>query len=68
MGSADIETHATLDMREKFAMIATVIFSIVIWDTQGFADGFKCMGGANLHHFANISILKSKALKKLLQK
>ena len=64
MGFADMETHATLDMRGKFAIIATVLFPIVIWDTQGFADGFKCMGDANLHHFATISILKSKALKK----
>ena len=58
MGSADMETHVTLDTRKKFAVIAIVIFLIVRRDIQRFANGFKSMGDANLHHFANLSIQK----------
>ena len=56
MAFVNMETDVTLDMPNKFALIAIVMFFPVKIDTREIVNGIRNTIGANLLHIVNSSM------------
>ena len=63
MDTADTGTIVTLDMKNKFAILTTVIYLTVRKDILNYVVGSNSMEGVNLHHFVSSSTQELKILR-----
>ena len=63
MGIANMETNVTLNMKNKFALKAIVLYFLVSLDILGYVNGLKSMECVNFHLFVNLDMKKFKVLR-----